>query len=60
MVLIFLVTEVFQKVQCSNELMFHSHMRFYVTQWPAARFYGSLSAYSRPLLSENIAPWQPS
>ena len=27
-------------------------MRFYVTQWSATRFYGSLSVYSRPLLSE--------
>ena len=25
--------------------MFHSHMRFYITQWSATRFYGSLSVY---------------
>ena len=32
--------------------MFHSHMRFYVMQWLATRFYGSLSVYSQPLPSQ--------
>ena len=38
--------------------MFPSHIRsrFYVTKWLATRFYGGLSAYSRPLPSEKIAP----
>ena len=27
--------KVLQRVQCSNEFMFHSHVRFYVTQWSA-------------------------
>ena len=52
MILIFLVTNVLQK-----EFLFQSHMRFYVTQWSATRFYGSLSVYSRPLPSEKISPW---
>ena len=26
----------------------HCHMRFYVTQWSATRFSGSLSVYNRP------------
>ena len=32
-------------MQCANEFMFQSHMRFYVTQWSATRFCGSLSVY---------------
>ena len=43
-----------KKVQCSNEFVFHSHMRFCVTQWSATRFRGSLSLYSCPLPSEEI------
>ena len=41
--------------------MFHSHKRFYVTQWSATRFYGSVSAYNPPppLPSDQIAPRQP-
>ena len=33
--------------------MFDSHMRFYVMQWLATRFYGSLSVYSQPLRSDS-------
>ena len=46
-----------KRVQRSNEFMFHSHMRFYVTQWSATTFNGSLSVYSHPLPSEKIAPF---
>ena len=54
--LIFLVEKSSKRVQCSNEIMFQSHMRFYVTKWSATRFNCTLSAYSRPLPSEKIAP----
>ena len=36
--------------------MFHSHMRFYVTQWSATRFCGSQSACSCPLPLEKNRP----
>ena len=35
----FLLQKSSKRVQCSNEFMFHSHMRFYVTQWSVTRFY---------------------
>ena len=40
--------------------MFHSHMRFYVTQWSGTRFYGSLIVCNRPLPLKKVTPWQPS
>ena len=61
-VLIFLVTKVFQKVTVFKWIifMFHSHMRFYVTQWSGIRFYGSLIVCNRPLPLKKVTPWQPS
>ena len=46
---LFFVTKVFHE----EVTMFHSHMRFYVMQWLATRFYGSLSVYSQPLPSDS-------
>ena len=40
--------------------VFRVRIYYYVTQWSATRFYGSLSVYNRPIPSEKIAPWQPS
>ena len=40
--------------------VFRVKIYYYVTQWSATRFYGSLSVYNRPIPSEKIAPWQPS
>ena len=45
----FLLRKSSKRVHFSNEFMFHSHMKFYVTQWSATRLYGSLSAHSCPL-----------
>ena len=36
--------------------MFHSLVRFYVTQWSVTWFYGSLRVYSLPLPSEKKTP----
>ena len=53
----YITTKFSKRVQCSNfEFMFHSHTRFYVTQWSAARLCGSLSVYSRPLPSDKNRP----
>ena len=50
MILIFFVTKVFQ-----NGTMSCMSLCFSLTQWSAS-FYGSLSAYSRPLPSEKNSP----
>ena len=40
--------------------LFHSHMRFYVTQWSVKKLCGGLSVHSQPLPSQKkIVPLQP-
>ena len=38
-----------KRIQCSNEFMFHSNMRCYVTQWPATRFCGAATPSSEKI-----------
>ena len=38
LIIFFLLRKSFKRVQCSNESLFHSYMKFYVTQWSATRF----------------------
>ena len=35
LIIFFLLRKSFKGVQCSNESVFHSYMKFYVTQWSA-------------------------
>ena len=43
MLLIYFYESLSKGYNVLNEFMIQSHMRFYVTQWSAARFYSSLS-----------------
>ena len=49
MVLFFLLQKCSKRIQCSNEFMFHSNMRCYVTQWPATRFCGAATPSSEKI-----------
>ena len=55
----FLLRKCSKRAQCSNEFMFNSRSRFYVTQWSATRLCGGLNVGSHPS-PRNNSPWQPS